>query len=51
MTDLFLGSLTLKRESEVKREGRLDLASEHLKSDFNSIVAFRTTWTHSGFSP
>lgn len=25
---------TLKRESEVKREGRLDLASEHLKSDF-----------------
>ena len=25
---------TLKRESEVKRERRLDLASQHLKSDF-----------------
>ena len=37
---------TLKRESEVKRERRLDPASEHQKSDFKfHRVAFRTTWT------
>lgn len=37
---------TVKREYEVKRERRLDPASEHRKSDFKfHYLAFRTTWT------
>ena len=37
---------TVKRESEGKRERRLDPASEHPKSDFKfHYLAFRTTWT------